>query len=105
MLPWAVTAYVEKVPGSTLVPPKDPNPPEMSAAEIEKFQKFFDDSVIAHQNEPCIIIDLYGRIVLWYLPQIICQARVVSGVESRLDFGFVADIVNSRMQSIWQPKD
>ncbi len=82
MLPWAVTAYAEKVPGSTTVPPGTPNPPEMSATEIEKFKKFFDDATIAHQNSPCIVIDLYGRIVLWYLPEIICQARVVSGVVS-----------------------
>ncbi len=81
-LPWSVVAYSKKVPGSTKVPNvfDDTPPPLMSAKERERFMKFFDQAQLNLVDTGGIVVDRYGKIVLWHLPDIIHPARIVSCV-------------------------
>lgn len=73
-----MTTWTEKVPGNTRVPRKfDPSSDGIPPLEKKKMAKFFDDINVGHQEEPCILIDMYGRIVTWYLPGILHPARMV----------------------------
>lgn len=40
-------------------------------------QKFFPPSVIRRFSEPTLFRDIHGKVVLWYLPDILAPHRVV----------------------------
>lgn len=45
----------------------------------ENLAKFFTPTVIGFVDYPSTVVDEHGRIILWYLPDILAPFRVVSG--------------------------
>ena len=53
-------------------------PVDIPQEELERLESYFGKApFLGHQEQPCIVLDMYGRIVLWYMPGIIAPARVV----------------------------
>lgn len=76
-----MTAYVTKLPGVTRVPPGEPLPLPWPESEYARLDDFFDVAEVGYQEQPCIVVDMYGRIILWYMPDIIHPNRVVLSSE------------------------
>ena len=76
-MPWSVTEYITKLPGATRVP-KGEHPPAIDPKEKERIQKFFATSHIGEQKGGCVVIDHYGRILIWHLPLVLPIPRRVS---------------------------
>ena len=60
--------------------PKDfpgPVPPSMTETEKTRFAKFFEDPERLMCDTGGVVMDLWGRIVLWHLPNIIHRRRLV----------------------------
>jgi len=47
-------------------------------AEDSDLAKYFINPELGHLDEPCIVMDVHGHIILWYLPGIYALHRVVS---------------------------
>jgi len=47
------------------------------AKEDEELRKFFREVHIGDVNVPAIIVDAFGRILAWHLPDVLSSARVV----------------------------
>ena len=78
MLPWNMTYYQEKIPGATRVSYNgNETPPEILPEEKKRLEDFFDKANIGQVDNPCIVVDIFGRVVVWYMPDIIHPARVV----------------------------
>ena len=77
-----MTYYTLKAPGATKVPEGPLHlAEEINSEEKDKLQKFFGDVQLGTFSEPCIVLDKYGRIVVWYLPDIVHPHRVVSPLD------------------------
>lgn len=68
---WDVTRLFDRVKNRR--PRIDADP-----AEDRDLEKYFHNPKLGHLDEPCIVKDIHGRILLWYLPDIYAQHRVVS---------------------------
>lgn len=78
LIPVNINTYVQKVPARTTVSPRyDPLGPDIPVAEEERLRKFFSEIKIGKQTEPGIVVDMFGRILIWYLPGILHPTRVV----------------------------
>jgi hypothetical protein len=48
------------------------------SAENSHLAKFFRNPMFGHFDEPSTVLDMHGRIMLWYLPYIFHPDRIVS---------------------------
>jgi hypothetical protein len=42
----------------------------------ESLKKYFEDTSVGHLEDPAILVDKFGRILLWYLPGILSHCLV-----------------------------
>jgi hypothetical protein len=68
---WDVTRLFDRVKNRR--PRIDADP-----AEDADLGKYFVNPRLGHLDEPCIVKDLHGRILVWHLPDIYAQHRIVS---------------------------
>jgi len=68
---WDVTRLFDRIKNRHPTTDADP-------AEDRDLQKYFLNPSLGSQDEPCVVKDVHGRILLWYLPDIYSQRRVVS---------------------------
>lgn len=73
MLPWDADRLEEKAKDTR----EDEG--EESASNI-KLWEYFEQVSLGEKEEPCVIVDCHGRILLWYLPGIL-KHRVVSATD------------------------
>ena len=57
---------------------KPVNPHAMPEWEKEVLAQYFKVRAQGHKDSPCTVLDRHGRIIVWYLPDIIHPLRVVS---------------------------
>lgn len=46
------------------------------------FRNYFQDAQLGYIQHPAALVDRHGRVMTWYLPGILSQARVVSNLIS-----------------------
>lgn len=93
-----MTTWTERVPGQTRVPREfDPSGPAVPPNEKEKMENVYEDVELGYYSDPCIIVDMYGRIVTWYLPGILHPERMV--IRTFLSPGFKANHLLDNVQS------
>lgn len=51
---------------------------ERLSKELERLNKYFELPELGPRNEPATVLDEHGRILVWYLPDILSIQRVVS---------------------------
>jgi hypothetical protein len=53
--------------------------------ELARLSKYFElPQNFGHQHEPAVVLDKHGRIVIWYLPNILSEWRLVSNTSAAL---------------------
>ena len=73
-----INTWQDKVASKSFIPSNyDPAAPDIPPSEQEKREKYFDEIQLGIQTQPCIVVDRFGRIILWYLPDILDPVRVV----------------------------
>ena len=50
---------------------------EMPEKEKNRFETFFPSYSLSHEDKPSTVMDHHGRILLWHLPDVIPEKRVV----------------------------
>jgi hypothetical protein len=68
---WDVTRFAERVKNSR------PRVDGDNSAEDARLAKFFVNPDFGDMDEPCTILDQYGRIIMWYLPHLFAPRWVV----------------------------
>jgi len=53
-------------------------PSGVPSTQHEKLRKYFPTTVLGRISEPAMIVDNHGKILVWYLPNILSGSRVVS---------------------------
>ena len=69
---WDVTQLADRVKNTR------PRQDWDSAFDDQQLAKYFSQAHLGHFNEPATILDQYGRIMVWYLPDIFLLSRIVS---------------------------
>jgi hypothetical protein len=69
---WDIERLANKVKGY------QPKTDEAVDASLDDLRKYFNLTEFGSQNEPCTVVDRHGRIIVWHLPDIIWQPRLVS---------------------------
>jgi hypothetical protein len=54
-----------------------PNPLNADSQQREKLAKYFNMPSFGHISEPTTFVDKHGRILAWYLPEILVPDRMV----------------------------
>jgi hypothetical protein len=54
-----------------------PKSDEAVDASLEDLRQYFSLSEFGSQTEPCTVVDRHGRIIVWHLPDILWQPRLV----------------------------
>jgi hypothetical protein len=47
--------------------------------EMEKLGNYFQLGSLGFQSDPCTLVDIHGRILMWHLPEIMDKLRLVCG--------------------------
>jgi hypothetical protein len=68
---WDVARFAERVKNSRARFDGD------NSTEDARLAKFFVNPNFGDMDEPCTILDRYGRIITWYLPHIFALRHVV----------------------------
>jgi hypothetical protein len=50
---------------------------EQVTSELERLSKFYTPEDGGVHEEPMVVVDCHGRILLWYLPEVLSQASLV----------------------------
>ena len=66
VMEWDVTQLFDQIKNRHPTTDADPG-------EDHDFQKYFPNLRLGSQDEPCIVKDIHGHILLWYLPYIYSQ--------------------------------
>ena len=74
---WNMTLYSKMAKGANNIDGSDHVPESIPQDEKEKLEESFDPIFVGHKDIPSVITDMHGRIVAWFLPNIIHPARVV----------------------------
>lgn len=51
---------------------------DQMAKELERLSKFYEQENGRVHQEPMVVVDCHGRILLWYLPEVLSTERQVS---------------------------
>jgi hypothetical protein len=51
---------------------------EAHEKEMVKLKKYFDLKEIGKRTYPCTLVEKHGRILIWHLPQMLSNNRMVS---------------------------
>ena len=72
MVPFDIERYSEHIKNSRL------KHNDQVAKELGHLSKFYKHEKGVVHREPMVVMDCHGRILLWYLPEVLSTARLVS---------------------------
>src|SRR5882757_841282 len=74
----------------------------VESKQHEKLRKYFFASPRGKISEPTTIVDNHGKILVWYLPNILSPERVVSPTQNILNFGLINHLDKELHQCCYQ---
>jgi len=81
---WDVDRYADMVKHSHV------QPNGVESTQHDKLQKYFSMTTLGKISEPATIVDCNGKIMVWYLPDILLPRRIVSLLEFHIKiFGLI----------------